>query len=76
MIRRIRCGQNIFADSMVALFDSVPQLVNTISPGSELMTEALGEHVFENFLVNKRREWTEYKTYVTPFELERSLGTL
>ena len=43
---------------------------------SELMAEALGEHVFENFLVNKRREWTEYKTYVTPFEIERSLGTL
>src|SRR5450432_3227101 len=34
---------------------------------SELIAEALGEHVFENFLVNKRREWTEYKAYVTPF---------
>jgi glutamine synthetase len=43
---------------------------------SELMAEALGEHVFENFLVNKRREWTEYKTYVTPFEIDRWLGTL
>jgi glutamine synthetase len=43
---------------------------------SELMAEALGEHVFENFLVNKRREWIDYKTYVTPFEIERSLGTL
>ena len=43
---------------------------------SELVAEALGEHVFENFLVNKRREWTEYKADVTPFEIERSLGTL
>jgi glutamine synthetase len=43
---------------------------------SELMAEALGEHVFENFLVNKRREWTEYKTYVTPFEIDRWLGAL
>jgi glutamine synthetase len=43
---------------------------------SELMAEALGEHVFQNFLVNKRREWTDYKAYVTPFEIERSLGTL
>src|SRR3954466_2802909 len=43
---------------------------------SEMVAEALGEHVFENFLVNKRREWTEYKAYVTPFEIDRSLGTL
>ena len=43
---------------------------------SELMAEALGEHVFENFLVNKRREWTDYKSYVTPFEIDRWLGAL
>jgi glutamine synthetase len=43
---------------------------------SELVAEALGEHVFEYFLANKRREWSEYKTYVTPFEIERYLGTL
>ena len=43
---------------------------------SELVAEALGEHVFENFLINKRREWADYKAYVTPFEIERSLGTL
>ncbi|HTK16650.1 MAG TPA: glutamine synthetase family protein [Acidimicrobiia bacterium] len=43
---------------------------------SELMAEALGEHVLENFLINKRREWTDYKSYVTPFEIDRSLGAL
>jgi glutamine synthetase len=43
---------------------------------SELVAEALGEHVFENFLINKRREWMDYKAYVTPFEIERYLGTL
>ena len=43
---------------------------------SELVAEALGEHVFENFLINKRREWADYKAYVTPFEIERYLGTL
>jgi glutamine synthetase len=43
---------------------------------SELMAEALGEHVFENFLVNKRREWSDYKAYVTPFEIDRWLGAL
>ncbi|HVJ96748.1 MAG TPA: glutamine synthetase family protein [Acidimicrobiia bacterium] len=43
---------------------------------SELMAEALGEHVLENFLVNKRREWADYKADVTPFEISRYLGTL
>jgi glutamine synthetase len=43
---------------------------------SELVAEALGEHVFENFLINKRREWAEYKADVTPFELARYLPTL
>ena len=43
---------------------------------SALVAEALGSHVFENFLVNKRREWAEYKADVTPFEIARYLGTL
>jgi len=44
--------------------------------GSELVAEALGEHVFEYFLRNKRAEWDAYKGAVTPFEVERYLGTL
>jgi glutamine synthetase len=43
---------------------------------SALVREALGEHVFEYFLANKRKEWFDYKAYVTPFEIERYLGTL
>jgi glutamine synthetase len=43
---------------------------------SELVAEALGEHVFEYFIRNKRIEWAEYKSYVTPFELNRYLGIL
>src|SRR5499427_5978547 len=43
---------------------------------SELVADALGEHVFENFLVNKRREWADYKADVTPFEIARYLPTL
>ncbi|GIU86186.1 MAG: hypothetical protein KatS3mg009_0701 [Acidimicrobiia bacterium] len=43
---------------------------------SELVAEALGEHVFENFLENKRKEWADYKAYVTPFEIDRYLGSL
>jgi len=43
---------------------------------SELVAEALGEHVFEWFLRNKRAEWAAYKTEVTPFELRRYLTAL
>jgi glutamine synthetase len=38
---------------------------------SELVAEALGEHVFEWFIRNKRAEWMGYKTHVTQFELDR-----
>jgi len=41
---------------------------------SELVAEALGEHVFDFFLRNKRREWEEYRNQVTPFELKAYLG--
>ena len=44
--------------------------------GSELVAEALGEHVFEWFVRNKRTEWEAYKAQVTPFELERYLPML
>jgi glutamine synthetase len=40
---------------------------------SELVQEALGDHIFEWFLRNKRREWTDYKAHVSPWELQRYL---
>jgi glutamine synthetase len=43
---------------------------------SELVAATLGEHVFEWFLRNKRAEWSEYKTHVSRFELERYLARL
>jgi glutamine synthetase len=43
---------------------------------SELVAEALGEHVFEQFLRNKHAEWDVYKSYVSPFELDRYLPVL
>ena len=43
---------------------------------SELVAEALGEHVFEWFIRNKRNEWMEYKTQVSQFELDRYLPAL
>src|SRR3954463_14872677 len=43
---------------------------------SELVHDALGEHIFEWFLRNKRSEWRGYKTQVTPFEHDRYLRSL
>lgn len=43
--------------------------------GSELVRETLGDHIFEWFLRNKRAEWSDYKSQVTPFELSRYLPT-
>ncbi len=43
---------------------------------SELVAEALGEHIFEWFLRNKRAEWLDYKSQVTQFELDRYLPNL
>lgn len=43
---------------------------------SDLVRDAIGEHVFEWFLRNKRSEWAAYKTHVSQFELERYLPSL
>jgi glutamine synthetase len=43
---------------------------------SELVREALGEHIFEWFLRNKRSEWRAYKTHVSAFEVDRYLRAL
>jgi glutamine synthetase len=43
---------------------------------SEVLREALGDHVHEFLIRNKREEWDAYKAYVTPYELERYLPIL
>ena len=43
---------------------------------SELVAETLGEHVFNFVLLNKRQEWREYRSQVTPYELKTNLEML
>ncbi len=38
---------------------------------SKLVFDALGEHIFEWFLRNKRSEWSSYQSHVSQWELER-----
>lgn len=43
---------------------------------SELLADALGEHVYDFFLRNKRAEWDSYRGQVTPYELRTLLPLL
>jgi len=43
---------------------------------SELVKEALGDHIFEKFIANKKIEWDQYRTHVSQFELDRYLSIL
>jgi glutamine synthetase len=43
---------------------------------SELVREALGDHVFGWFLRNKRDEWDRYQHHVSRFELDTYLPIL
>ena len=43
---------------------------------SELVRRALGDHVFDAFIANKKIEWDEYRTQVTDYELKRYLPIL
>jgi glutamine synthetase len=44
-----------------------------LAENSPLVREALGEHVFSSFIENKKREWDEYRTQVTEYELKKYL---
>jgi glutamine synthetase len=43
---------------------------------SKLVREALGEHVFNAFIENKKIEWNQYKAQVTEYELKKYLPIL
>ena len=43
---------------------------------SDMVREALGEHVFNAFIKNKKIEWDNYRTQVTDYELKRYLPIL
>ena len=47
-----------------------------LANGSKVLREALGDHMVEFLIRNKREEWDAYKSYVTPYEIERYLPIL
>jgi glutamine synthetase len=85
-MKGIEEGYELQAETKVNLFDreaatsaGVAELPRSLDEaldemeGSDLVREALGEHIFEWFLRNRRAEWDEYSSQVTPFELTRYL---
>jgi glutamine synthetase len=90
-LRGIREGYELPSEAAANLFtmsrdelrrqgmDTLPQSLSDaldVMEGSELAIDALGEHIFEWFLRNKRSEWQSYKSQVTPFELTRYLPSV
>jgi glutamine synthetase len=43
---------------------------------SAVVKEALGDHIFNKFLENKKIEWDAYRMHVSNFEIERYLPIL
>jgi glutamine synthetase len=90
-LRGIERGYELPAEADANLFElsdaelarlGIEQLPQSLSDAlrvmerSELVAEALGERLFEWFLRNQRREWRDYKTHVSGFELDRYLRAL
>jgi len=46
------------------------------SKSAEVVKKALGKHVFDAFIQNKKIEWDMYRTQVTEYERERYLPIL
>src|SRR5918994_1679883 len=63
------------AEEIGTLPQSLSDALNVMEQ-SDMVADALGEHVFEWFIRNKRKEWLDYKTHVTQFELDRYLTRL
>jgi glutamine synthetase len=67
------------AERKAAGYSSLPQNLGEALhelENSELVAEALGEHVYDFFLRNKRAEWDAYRSQVTPYELRTGLPVL
>jgi glutamine synthetase len=43
---------------------------------SKVVKKAMGEHIFNAFIKNKKIEWDLYRTQVTDYELKRYLPIL
>lgn len=67
------------AERRAAGINSLPEDLHEaieVAEGSELLKKALGDHVHEYFVRNKKAEWDEYNAQVSEYELKRYLSLL
>lgn len=48
----------------------------SLAEGSELLQEALGEHILNSLIKNKELEWDGYRSTVTDYEIAQYLPVL
>jgi glutamine synthetase len=58
-----------------SLPDSLEEAIR-LTEQSELVRKALGDHVFNAFIENKKIDWDQYRTQITDYELSRYLPIL
>lgn len=80
MVPPVSCEQNIFQMSAQERLDQgIGTLPGNLKEALELMKAdplakaVLGDHIYERFIEAKEREWDEYRTRVTPWEIEAYL---
>ena len=47
-----------------------------VTEQSSVVREALGDHIFEKFIANKKIEWDRYRTHVSNYEIDTYLPVL
>jgi glutamine synthetase len=60
---------------IVGLPETLGEAVDEFA-GSELMRRALGDHIFENYIKLKRKEWDDYRVQLTEWEMSHYLKAL
>jgi glutamine synthetase len=65
---RNRRGVNVLPASLLEAIQ--------LTEKSELVRKALGDHVFNAFIQNKKIEWNQYRSQVTEYELKKYLPIL
>ncbi|MCK5628313.1 glutamine synthetase [Candidatus Bathyarchaeota archaeon] len=60
---------------LISLPESLKEALDEMEK-SELVKETLGELAFENYLIEKRKEWDIYRTQVSQWEIDRYIRRL
>jgi glutamine synthetase len=60
---------------IVSLPETLGEAIEEFS-NSELLRTAFGDHIFDNYVKLKRKEWDEYRIQLTQWELDRYLPVL